>query len=128
MPDINQYGCYEADLTGVAATSGGGLLALANPEGRDLIIDKVVMDITTPSSGAANVNAGVAANGTTSSATLMDTVAVGSAILADNITNKGAGGAPTRKWASGQFVTLTGSATTVGLIGRLYISYHAAKP
>lgn len=123
-----QYGSYVADLAGVAATTGGAILALANPEGVALIIDKVVMDITTKSTGAASVDVGIAANGTTTSDTLMDGVDVGTAaILADNITNKGTNGLPTVKWGATQYLTITGTATTVGLVGRLYVQYHAVK-
>lgn len=111
-------------LAGIVGTTGGGIGKLANPEGATIIIIRLVLDITTKSTGAANASAGVAANGTTSAADLCDTLDVGTAaICADNITNAGAGGKATRKMTSTQFVTVTGSADSTGLVGTGYIEY-----
>ena len=93
-----------------------------------MIILRAVLDVTTKSTGAANLSIGVGASATTSSTTLFPVVvAVGSAaVLTDNISD------PTAvpplvsaclPLASGSYVTVTGSATTVGLVGNLYIQY-----
>lgn len=126
-----QYGSYVADIAGVAATTGGAILSLANPEGVDLIITKVVLHRTVKSTGAATADIGIGSGATTSYDTLLDGVDVGAAETAspeDNITNKGTNGLPTRKWPAASYLTMTGSATTVGLVGRLYVYYNIAKP
>lgn len=116
-------------IAGVAATTGGALFSWANPEGQTIIIDRFQIDITTKSTGAAAGDFGVAADGTTSSDILIDDYALGgtekvvdTALTADLGTN----GKVNQKMTSTQFVTGTGSATTAGLVGSVYIHYHLA--
>lgn len=112
-------------MNGVASTSGGGLLAWANPENSAIIIDRVEIDVLTKSTGAANVSIGTAANGTTSSANLIDTYAIGGTEkVVNNIDDKGANGKSVQKMTTSQFVTATGSATTAGLVSNIYIHYY----
>lgn len=112
-------------LTATASTSGGAILSWANPENSAIIIDRLELDITTKSTGAANGSFGVAANGTTSSANLIDTYALGGTEkVVNNIDDKGAGGKSVQKMTTSQFITGTGSATTVGLVGFVYIHYY----
>lgn len=119
-----QKGCITGDLTATTGTSGGGMLSLANPEGATLFITEVVFDITTEATGAATADVGVAANGTTSSDTLMDGVDVGAAaIVANNHKHAGTNGMSIVKWTSSQYVTATASATLAGLVGTYHISY-----
>jgi len=85
------------------------------------------IDITTKSTGAANVSFGVAANGTTSSANLIDTYAAGGTEkVVDNLADAGTNGKVVQKMTSSQFITGTGSATTAGLVGSVYIHYVIA--
>lgn len=112
-------------LTATASTSGGAILSWANPENSAIIIDRLELDITTKSTGAANGSFGVAANGTTSSANLIDTYALGGTEkVVNNIDDKGANGKSVQKMTTSQFVTGTGSATTAGLVGFAYIHYY----
>lgn len=112
-------------ITGVAATTGGALFAWANPENVAIIIDRIEIDVATASSGAANGSFGVAANATTSSANLIDTYALASAAkVVNNIDDKGANGKSVQKMTTSQVLTGTGSATTVGLTGFVYIHYY----
>lgn len=112
-------------LAGVAATTGGALFAWQNPENVAILIDRLEIDITTKSTGAANGSFGTAANGTTSSANLIDTYALGGTeAVINNIANAGANGKSVQKAAVGAYVTGTGSATTVGLVGFVYIHYY----
>lgn len=99
---------------------GGGSFSWALPAGTAALINNVVLDITT--GVAQTISVGVAANATTSSATLIDTLTLTTGVY-DNITNKGAGGNSVRKITSSQFVTGTVSATATGLVGNAYISY-----
>ena len=119
-----QVGAYKATLTAVEGTTPGGALSLANPEGVDLIITRLILDITTEATGAATVEAGIAANGTTSSDNLIDAGNVGAAVtVLDNIDNQGTNGQSVVKWGSSQYLTITASATLAGLVGNAYIEY-----
>lgn len=112
-------------LAGVAATTGGALFSWANPENVSIIIDRVELDITTKSTGAANGSFGVAANGTTSAANLIDTYALGGTEkVVNNIDDHGTNGKSVQKMTTSQYLTGTGSATTAGLAGYVYIHYY----
>jgi len=119
-------GCLTGSLTAATTTTGGDALNLANPEGADLIITRFVLNVTTPATGAANVDAGVAATGA-SADDLLDGQDVGSAaILLDNIDDQGTNGQSVLHWDSDEYVTVTPSATLAGLVGTYHIEYiHA---
>ena len=116
-------------LAGVAATTGGALFSWANPEGQTIIIDRVQLDITTKSTGAAAGDFGVASNGTTSADNLIDGYALGgtekvvdTALTADLGTN----GKVNQKMTASQYLTGTGAATTAWLVGSVFVHYHLA--
>lgn len=104
-----------------------GVLSQLNPEGVNLIITNLVVDVTTKSTGAGTADFGVATTAVTND-TLIDGLDVGSAaILADNVTNKGTNGKKSIKWAAGSY--LTGSKATgnmAGLVGSAYVEYVRA--
>lgn len=118
-------GSYRSPITVKIAlkitSGGGGAFSWSPPTGTAVLIERVTLDVTT--GVAQTMSIGVAANATTSSATLIDTLTLTTGVY-DNITNKGAGGLPTRKVAVGQFVTGTNSATATGLVGNVYITYQ----
>ena len=119
-----QVGANKQALTAATTTAGGDALALANPEGADLIVTRLIIDITTPATGAATVDAGIAADGETSNDTLIDGLDVGSAaILADNHENPGTNGKALKKWGASEYLTITPSATLAGLVGNAYIEW-----
>lgn len=119
-----QKGAYKVALTATTGTGGGGALSLANPEGSDLIVTRLVLDITTKSTGAATVDAGIAANGTTSADNLIDGLAVGAAAgVFDNIADGGTNGKARQRWNGDQYLTVTASASLAGLVGNAYIEY-----
>lgn len=110
-------------ITAATTTAGGDAISLANPFGQRAIIMDMVLDVTTPATGAATMDVGVAANGTTSADTLIDGVDVGSAaIIADNIDNAGTNGLRGVAWGTTQFITATPSATLAGLVGTYYVT------
>jgi len=121
-------GCLSGSLTAATTTTGGDALNLANPEGADLIITRFIINVTTAATGAANVDAGVAATGT-SNDELLDGVDVGSAaILVDNVEQcvDAATAAAVVAWDSDEYLTVTPSATLAGLVGTYYVEYvHA---
>lgn len=110
------------------ATSAGGVAAIANPLGKELIITRAIVRTTTKSTAASTVDVGVAANATTSSDTLLDGVDLGTAIgIFDNITNKGTNGKTVAVWGASQFVTASqASGAVAGLVGELYVEYIEA--
>lgn len=109
-------------LTAVTGTTAGGIMSKANPFGETVVILDLILAVATPATGSATGDFGVAANGTTSSDTLMDDVDIGAAeICADTVTNKGTNGKRGRTWDSTEYVTGTASATLAGLVGVYYI-------
>jgi len=116
-------------IAGVAATTGGALFAWANPENATIIIDRLQIDITTKSTGAAAVDFGVAADATTSSDNLIDGYAAGGTekVVDTMLTaDLGTNGKVNQKMTTAQVLTGTGAATTAGLVGNVYIHYHIA--
>ena len=59
-------------ITMTAATGAGGALAWENASGQRIIVQSVIIDITTASGSTTTIDVGVAANGTTSDDTLID--------------------------------------------------------
>lgn len=119
-----QKGAYKVALTAATTTAAGGVLSLANPEGAAIILTRLVLDITTNSTGAATVDAGIAADGSTSSDNLIDGQSVATAAkVLDNVSDGGTNGKARQKWGATQYLTITASATTVGMVGNAYIEY-----
>lgn len=118
-----QVGAYKAALTADTTGAVGGVLKLLNPEGADLIITDFILDITTKSTGAATIDAGVDDGGDVSSDTLIDGLDVNAAAgvfgsMVDGGTNGGY-----VKWPAGEYIVATASATVAGLVGNAYIRY-----
>ncbi len=104
------------------ADTAGGILALANPEGVDLIVTKLVLNVTTVATAACTVDAGIAANGTTSADNLIDGQDVNTA--AGAFAEAGTNGKRAKLWKSTEYLTAsmkTGAAA--GLVGYAYIEY-----
>lgn len=107
----------------------GGVVSQINPEGVDLIIDKVVLDVTTVATGAGTLDVGIAAT-SISNDSLLDGVDVHSATgVFDNITDKGTNGKTVKKWTTDYYLTATkASGAMAGLAGFLHVHYHIAAP
>lgn len=108
-------------LTATTSTTGGAVLAWQPPEGNPVIIERVVEYIATASAGAANLSAGIAANATTSSVTFCAATAVGSG--APKIIDSNTTAAVSQLMTGAQFLTITGSASTAGMVGSVAIFY-----
>lgn len=105
------------------ADTGGGVLSWANPEATSIIITKLLVNITTKSTGACTLDFGTTAtSATTSSDTLMDGIDAGAtAALFDSASH-----ATTKSLllASGKWVTGSkASGAAAGLKGDAYIEY-----
>lgn len=119
-----QNGALKVALVAATSTAVGGVLKLLNPEGVDLLITRIVLDVTTKSTGAATLDVGVDDDGATSNDTLLDGVDVGTAAgVFDNVKNGGTNGKAAVKWAAGYYIVATASASVAGLVGNAYIEY-----
>jgi hypothetical protein len=123
QPTGEQRGIFEFAL--VAASGAGGVAAIANPEGRKVIVDRLILHVETPSSGACTVDAGIAASATTSSDILIDGVSIATAEkVVDNIEDQGTNGESCQIWDSDEYLTITvASGTVTGLVGTGYVHY-----
>ena len=118
-------GYLEIPLTGAALFAGGEVAACLNPEGVPLIITDVKIYVDTPSTGGANLSVGIAANATTSDTDMINALAVNGAITGlayHGMTALAAKGAA-QVWGATEYITATGSASTAGFVGRLFVQY-----
>lgn len=108
-----------------ALDTGGGVLAWANPESGSIVVERVVLDVTTASTGACTVDVGTTAtNATTSSDNLIDGVSVAAIAVKDNLGDAGTNGKARQKLATGKWVTGSmASGAAAGLVGYAYIHY-----
>ena len=130
MTDLNTEGrgWMSIPLVGVAATTGGAIASVANPEGVTLLITRAIVYCATNSTGAANLTVGVGATATTAATDIMTALALAAAAgLAYNgltiITATATLLNSAAMWTATTFVTAQGSATTAGFTGTLFIEY-----
>lgn len=113
-----------------ASDAGGGVFAWANPEAGSIFVTRVVIDVTTQSTGACTVDVGTTAtSAATVSDNLIDGVSVATAGVIDNAlaATLGTNGKPSQKLASGKWVTASkATGATAGLVGSAYIYYVLA--
>lgn len=108
--------------------AAGGVVAWQNPEGADIIVNQVILDVTTVATGACTLDVGyTATSAATTSDTMLDGVDVNAAVAIFDSRNHGldtGANAFAQRVASGKWITVdekTGDAT--GLVGKLYIFY-----
>jgi hypothetical protein len=121
-------GWLSIDFTGVAATTGGAIASVKNPEGVDVIVTNAILYVATNSTGAANLTIGIGTSATTDYNDMVTATAMAaaagkvytaraiSASIATEVTAPGV-------WLSTEYVNITGSASTAGLTGTLFIEY-----
>jgi len=121
-------GWFSIDFVGVAATTGGAIASVKNPEGVNVIVTNAIVYIATNSTGGANLTVGIGTSATTDYNDMVTATAMAaaagkvytaraiSASIATEVTAPGV-------WLSTEYVNITGSASTVGLTGTLYIEY-----
>lgn len=116
-------GAYRAALS--ATTGAGGALALANPEGRPLIVTALILNITTKATAACTLDAGIGATATTSADGLIDGLDVNAAAgTFTNIINAGSNGKAHALWAADTFLTVSEKTGAIaGLVGEAIVEY-----
>lgn len=118
-------GCLEIPLTGAVLFAGGEIAAVLNPEGVPVIIQDVKIYIDTPSTGGCNISVGIAADATTSDTDMINALAINGAVTGlayHGMTALAAKGAA-QVWDSDEYITATGSASSAGFVGRLFVQY-----
>lgn len=106
-------------FAGLVATTGGAVGAWTNTLGYDIIVKLAWLDVTTVSTGAANISVGQTPTSvTTSSANIVAAVSVATTGIKTS--------ALAVKVKNGEFITVTGSADTTGLVMNVYIEYVPA--
>lgn len=116
-------------LTGAAIHAGtGGVIAWTNPESTAIIILRVILDLTTVSTGACTLDVGVTeTSATTTSDTLLDGIDANAATGVFDSMNAAldsGANAKAQRLAAAKWITIdekTGDAT--GLVGTLTIQY-----
>ena len=109
-----------------AVDTAGGVLSWQNPEATNIIVTRIVLDITTAATGSCSISAGTTpTSATTSSANLIDTLDVNAAAgVFDNLGNAGTLGKTRQKVAAGKWLTISkASGATAGMAGYAYIWY-----
>ena len=101
--------------------TGGGIVAWQNPFNYSLIVQGLILDVTTGSTNAtATVISGVVANATATGTTLLTAQAI-------NATGTFNGGFKSVKMTTGQWVTVSiGTGASTGLVGNVYINFSPA--
>jgi hypothetical protein len=124
---VDQKGWLVIDLTGAASAANAGLGEIANPEGVLLGITRAFLYFTTGSAGAANLDIGIGASGAkcTDIVSTMDVIqaTVGGKFIYAPAAQVAETESPTAKWAATTYLTFTGSATTAGLVAKLFLEY-----
>lgn len=121
-----QRGMLCIDIVGVASAANAGMGEIANPEGVKLGILRTYAYFATGSTGAANLDVGIGASGAKASDILsafdMVQATVGGKLfycqaVPVNETEDAV------VWSATTYLTFTGSASSVGLAGKLFVEY-----
>ena len=121
-PDVSKYAGMWLQGSLVASDAAGGVFSVENTYGTNLVVLRVVIQVTTGTSGACTIDVGIEANATTSADDLIDGLNVAVAGVFDNISDEGTDGGSISKWSSGAFVNAsmkTGGAA--GIVGQYAI-------
>lgn len=115
-----QTATLKVPIAGVAATTSGAILLLDNPVGQDLLVTLCIVDVTEKSTVAANLTAGISADGTGSPATVIAAASVAAPVVLNSLA-KGV-----VKWPAGSKLAVQGSASTVGMVGAVHLQFAYA--
>ena len=120
-------GFLKLAIAGAASTSAGGIGSILNPEGVDLLIIRTYLYARTGSTGAVNLQVGIGATAATQGTDILSTfdgieATIGGKAffcqaVAANETEEAV------VWEDSEYLTVTGSATSVGLDADLYVEY-----
>jgi len=123
---IDQRGKMKIAITGVASTANGGIGQVINPEGVRLVITRTFLYARTGSTGAVNLDVGVGTTGAKGTDILSTFDGIEATIGAKAFNCQAVPANETEEaviWEAGEYITFTGSATSVGLDADLYVEY-----
>lgn len=122
----NQRGMFKIGITGVTSSANAGIGEVANPEGVKLGILRTYLYARTGSTGAGNLDVGIAASGAKGT-DILSTFDMLQATIGGKLYYCQA--VPVNEtqnavvWDADKYLTLTGSASSVGLDADLYVEY-----
>lgn len=123
---VSSFAIAEEVTLSVAAPNAGDILSILNPFGADVLIERVIANLTTPSGGAATVDIGIANDGSTSADNVIDGLSIASAGRFDNVTDHGTNGKTSILWGAGKYLNVskaTGAGNAeVNLEGQIIIT------
>jgi hypothetical protein len=122
----DQRGMLKIEITGVASTDNAGIGEVANPEGVKLGILRTYLYARTGSTGAVNLDVGIAASGAKGTDILSTFDGVQATIGGKLFYCQAVPVNETEDavvWPATSYLTFTGSATSVGLDADLYVEY-----
>jgi len=115
-----------ARVTMTSATGNAAALSWGNPTGGRIIVQSVIIDITTASGATTTIDVGVDADGTGSDDTLIDGKSTAAAGVISSIDDGGTNGKAARALTSSEYVTGSITGTIGSFAGVAYISYIPA--
>ena len=104
-----------------ATPTDGGLASFKNPYD-EVITVYTILNVTTPTSGAATADIGVGTVAATDDDTLHDGTDIGTAAI-DEFSGAGTNGVLNQNVAANGFVAATASADSLGIVGTLTVFY-----
>jgi len=122
----DQRGFMKIAITGAASAAAAGLGEIINPEGVRLCITRTYVYFATGSTGAANFDVGIGTTGVKATDILSTFDCIEATVGGKAFSCQAAGASETEEaviWEVGEYITFTGSATTVGMAGDLYLEY-----
>ena len=120
-------GMFCIDFAGVASTNAGQIASQINPEGVRLGIVRTYAYFATGSTGAANLSCGVAADASTDGTDILSAFDCVNATVGGKLFYCQA--VPVNEtevaviWEVGEYINMKGSASTVGMAGKLFVEY-----
>jgi hypothetical protein len=121
-----QRGMLCIDITGVASAANAGIGEIANPEGVKLGILRTYAYFATGSTGAGNLDVGIGASGAKctdilSTFDMIQATVGGKLFYCQAVPVNETEDAVV--WPATSYLTFTGSASSVGLAGKLFVEY-----
>jgi len=124
IEDLGEIGSVPqlVKLGSLVGEVGTGIkLAIANPAGVTLIVHSVMVNVTTHSTGACATDVGIAADAVTNADNIIDgTTVAGSAYVRNSLAVVANNGRGSATWGTTQFLNLSLSADSSGLVADVY--------
>lgn len=111
------------NLAGINGTTAGGLGSWSPPQGGPIFITSMIVAPSANSTGSSTLNAGVAANAATSSATLINASQLNASANTAIFSGTGTAATVGAVLTGTQAVTFTTNANSSGFAGKAYIFY-----